>query len=911
MKLHLPKPLRTALLSAFAAVVSLGSASYASTTYDDLTKSDYFEANENVYNTGKGTFYLETESCELNLTLTLNLNSFAAYQGVHDYANAGNYSSFVTWTYNNNPGATYGMADVSSNYSSADYNGITGMWNGSPWTTNTKVTTETLWNYADADGNVTLTINNNPAASSNHVYVTTQNSAGEAVTLYSATGLRSNSYTSQHITSFTVNMNYVTSVTLNSNSILDSSNFTAPKDYTEAFVKTREESVGRIVFLGDSITHGVQDMSWRWGLFKTMVDNGIEYEIAGPLTGYNSTPLNTDYNGDASSSQYGGATFDNAHYAQASGRTHNMLTAGNSGNSLGGSTGVNYGGVTSAKVGNEYNGDTYIMMMGTNDILSDGANTVAKMATVTERLLGAGSLANGTWTNAGVEGPLVGLTNENPSYRGEWGTMGKIIDNMKMGEGDVMYVMPVPTWGVGRTGLHVYADLVPAYNEKLEAWTKAYSSTHTGTVKFVDINRGLVDKTLNGRYLAPDAFFRTTGGDYIHPNEQGALIIAGNLAQGMGLAGRTAGLHRADSHTANTEWVSGAASYTINAGQSVTIGAGALDTNGGYTVDFSALYGNGATDGWLDKSNALSISVGDGSNVGTLKLSEGYISWGDKLLFCQDNSAQGNDNIRITYHTGDTANQVGNGYYVWLGDMLIGQALSGSTGTLSGITLSSVGATGTVNGLTYSNSAYAPTSNGTASESNAFYATITKVMTSHDNADAAVSSGIDWRGAANKTVNNSASITTAGDFTDGKATVTISKAGGTYFGVSNVATEGSIEARVDQQQMAAGFAQLGDTLTGDLTLELSNSSVANGSFSGASAALSGSYNGASITGTFAAYIDNTTFAGDIVGGALTGNGTVGGVELVLNSGTVDALSTAAPSLPAPWVPAKATLSPSP
>ena len=890
MKLRLPRKLVAAIVAAASAVsfvtLASGSAAYASTTYDNLTEQDYFEANNHVYNTGKGTFYLETESCALNLTLTLNLNDFAAYQSVHDYANAGYYSPFVTWTYNNNPGATYGMADVSSGYSSADYSGVTGMWGGSPWTTNNKITVETLGSYADASGNVTLTINNTPEGTTNNVVVTALNSEGVATTLYSANGLRSSGYVSQHITSFTVNMNYVHSVTLNTESILDSSSFTPPKDYTSDFVSARTDgtSVGRIVFLGDSITHGVQDMSWRWGLFKTMVDNGIEFEIAGPLSGYHSDPLNGDYNGNFTSSQYGGETFDNAHYAQSSGRTHNMLTASNSGNSLGGSTGVNYGGVTSAKVGKEYNGDTYVMMMGTNDILSDGANTVEKMATVTNRLLGEGSLANGTWTNAGVEGPLVGLSNENEAYRGEWGTMGKIIDNMKMGADDVMYVMPVPTWGVGRTGLHVYADLVPAYNEKLEAWTKAYSSTHTGTVKFVDINRGLVDKTLNGTYLAPDAFFRTTGGDYIHPNEQGALIIAGNLAQGMGLAGRTAGLKRADSHTADTTWVNAAAQYIVAAGQSVTIGEGALDLNGGYTVDFSATFGNGATDGWLAKNNALSISVGDGSSVGTLKLSEGYISWGDKLLFCQDNSAQGNDNIRITYHTGDAANQVGNGYYVWLGDMLIGQALSGSTGTLSGITLSSVGATGTVSGLTYSNSAYAPTTKGITSADNAFYATITKVMASHDSTP--TGSGITWTGATDKSVAKDAVVKDAAAFTDGKATINVTGTGTNFFGATSVTAKGNVEALVSGQTASTAFAALDGTLTGDVTMEFSASTVNNGAFSGTSGALIGSFNGASITGTFAAYIDHTDIKGDIVGGALTGSGSIGAVKLVLNSGEV-------------------------
>ncbi len=898
MKLRLPSKLVAAIMAAASsatfATLATGSTAYGETTYTDLTTSDYFEANANVYNTGKGTFFLETETCELNLTLTLNLNAFAAYQGVHDYANAGYYSPFVTWTYNNNSNSTYGMADVSSGYSSANYSGITGMWNGSPWTTNTKVTTDTLWNYADADGNVTLTINNNPSPNSGNVVV----AAANGDTLYSANGLRSSNYTSQHITSFTVNMNYVTSVTLNSNSILDSSNFTAPKDYTEAFVKTREESVGRIVFLGDSITHGVQDMSWRWGLFKTMVDNGIEYEIAGPLTGYNSPPLNTDYNGDASVSQYGGATFDNAHYAQASGRTHNMLTASNSGNSLGGSTGVNYGGVTSAKVGNEYNGDTYVMMMGTNDILSDGANTVEKMATVTNRLLGEGSLANGTWTNAGVEGPLVGLTNDNAAYRGEWGTMGKIIDNMKMGENDIMYVMPVPTWGVGRTGLHVYADLVPAYNEKLEAWTKAYSDSHTGTVKYVDINRGLVDKTLNGRYLAPDAFFRTTGGDYIHPNEQGALIIAGNLAQGMGLAGRTAGLARSAADAQG--WNALAPTINIAAGETQALLSNVFTEDGGYTIDFGAVFGNGATGGWLGKNNALSVSVGDGINTGTLNISEGYISWGDQLLFCQDNSVANNDKIRVAFHNGNVAENVASGYYVWLGDMLIGQGLGNQTGNLvNGVSVSSTGAAATLSGFSYTNTAYAPTTTYTTAtpylvqqaQGNTDMVIAEIPLPSMESHDSGASSHLTDVNFGEGTVTNNEQFATTGQTANGTLKVTRTGTVSTNAWLGAVGTGHTGDVLVNYNNLTSTTASVLTVLNasvteGDVAVVLDGGTdirVKN-AFGNGDRSFHGVYNG-SVGGAMRLEINEATLAGGILMGNTYGTGTIsGGTEVIVNAG---------------------------
>lgn len=905
MKLHLPTSLRAALMATFAAILTLGSAAYASTTYTDLTTPDYFEANGNVYNTGKGTFYLETPSCDLNLTLTLNLKSLADYQSVHDYANSGYYSPFVTWTYNNNPGATYGLTDVSSGYNGADYSGYTGYWAGKPWSTGTKITTDTLWSdYADADGNVTLTINNTPNGTTRNVIVTAVNkSSGSTQELYVANGLRSQNYTSQHITSFTVNMNYVTSVTLNTASTLDSSNFTPPKDYSVPFQsqRTDDTSVGRIMFLGDSITHGVQDMSYRWGLFKIFVDNGIENEIAGPLSGYHSQPLNGDYNGDFSTSQYGGETFVNAHYAQSSGRTHNMLTASGSVNALGNSTGVNYGGVSSTKTGKDYNADTYVMMMGTNDILSDGAYNNTNMPKVTERLLGAGSVQNGVWVNADQEAALIGALGTDPAtttYTGKWGTMGQIIDNMKMDASDTMYIVSIPTWGEGRTGLNGAAPYVAEYNVKLEKWVDAYNASHTGTVKYVDVNKGLVNVTRNGQFLAPDAFFRTAGGDYIHPNEQGALIIAGNLAQGMGIGGRTAGLTRSAVGHADHNWQSATATINLSAGQSVQAISDAFTIDGGYTIDFGATFGDGSANGWLANTNALSVFIGDGTNSGTLKISEGYISWGDKLLYCQDNHLTTNDNLRVAYTQGNASQNIGSGYYVWLGDKLIGQALTAGTGNaMNGVTLTSTGGSSVITGLSYTNTAYAPSTNFITAYDNGLVSSDGPTppsdvpltpMPSHDNANKVVS-GVDWDGAVNLSAQKG--VTAASSFVNGIAKVSLTRTDG-WFSAGAVTATGDIIAKVaDHTTGNNGFAMQDGTLTGSVTMDISSATLGNGEYKDAAgvmqgAALAGTYGNGKLTGTFSAFIDNSTLNGDMVGGALNGSGSVGAVNFVVNSGTV-------------------------
>lgn len=895
MKLHLPKTLRAALLAALALVAQ---PAMASVTYDNLTQKDYFVADEHVYNTGAGKFYLETPSCDLNLTLTLNVNDFAAYQAVHDYANSGNYSPFVTWTYNNNAGATYGMADVASGYTGVSYSGVTGYWAGKPWSTGTNITLDTLKTYADKDGNVSLTINNTPVGTTQNVVVRAQDNT----VLYTVNGLRSQDYVNQHITSFTVNMNYVKSVTLNTDSILDSSQFTPPKDYTLPFVSERTDgsSVGRVLCMGDSITHGVEDMSWRWGLFKTLVDNDIENELAGPLSGYHSTPKNTDYKGDTASTPYGGQVFENVHYAQASGRTHNMLTAGSSQNVFGNSTGVNYGGVSSAKVGQDYNADTYIMMMGTNDILSDGASTAEKMATLTERLLGAGEVKDGAWVNADKLSALVGRDGTDPStaaHTGKWGTMGKIIDNLKMGSGDTMYVMSIPTWAQGRGDIRVYANVVPDYNENLKLWTKAYSDSHTGTVKYVDVNRGLVDKTLNGTFLGPNDFFRTANGDYLHPNEQGSLIIAGNLAQGMEIGGRTAGLKR--SATNETGWTSFTeASVTMAAGQSSQLLHDVFIEDGGYTIDFGAVFGNGAEGGWLDKSYALSVSVGDGSNSGTLNISEGYISWGSKLLFCQDNSAAGNDTLRIAYHNGNVAENVSAGYYVWLGDMLIGQGLGNQGGTaINGVVLSATGASGTLSNLSYSNTAYAPTTSFTVG-SNPYLVTqaagntemihtdwMLPALTDHDNA-AAKGLEVDFSGAGQAA--SGASAVNASS-PAGEVVVNMTSSGN-YYGAVQGLTRASGDVTVNVTGGTAAnnaFGVVNGSLTdGNVTMVFSNDvTVKSGSYGSTSGAFMGAFRG-NIGGSLNVEVQNATLEGSIYMGVVNtqGSNSIGSVNLVVGPG---------------------------
>ncbi len=62
--------------------------------------------------------------------------------------------------------------------------------------------------------------------------------------------------------------------------------------------------LGNVMFVGDSITHGVNCASYRWAFHKILVDNGIGYESIGVMTGNNS-------GGVMPGTQYGGKAFNN------------------------------------------------------------------------------------------------------------------------------------------------------------------------------------------------------------------------------------------------------------------------------------------------------------------------------------------------------------------------------------------------------------------------------------------------------------------------------------------------------------------------------------------------------------------------------------------------------------------------
>ncbi|MBQ2814049.1 MAG: hypothetical protein IJE66_03460 [Akkermansia sp.] len=857
----------------------------AAVTYTSADFSSAFQDAENgiVYD-GNGFFAVKSAS-GTTVDLTINLNSLYNYAQGHDYL-----PSYML-QYKSNF-ANYGLADTrTQNSDGSTYTpSITG-WTGSVWNDVTPISYSTLSQHADASNNVTFTITN---SSSSGVSV----SIGDT-SVYTAPTLKYSSHTETQ--GYYINLNYVTGITLYTPSTLDVSTYELPPDYTLPFESERKDgtSVGRTMFLGDSITHGYGNQSHRWQLFKTLVDGGIENEIVGPRSGYHTVFSGLD-DRDKHSTAYGGVKFDNVHLAQSSGRTHNIISGSVSYtvNGVSYGSGVNYGGHSTASAGESFDCNTFVCMMGTNDLLSDVDKNAAASAYTgqMQKMLGG----------------TVSLDSSTNTWRWEantnhLGTMGIIVSDVVNSDSDTFYVMSVPTWGV-KNSKHGSDDTCRAaaeqYNGLLKQWVNHWntdtSAATQGKVVYVEVNRGLVDVTA-GKFIAPDAFMNATDG--LHPTEQGALIIAGNLAQGMGIGGRTAGLER----QGTSGWES-ATVGTVSAGAgAILVGGNAFTMDNGYTVDFSAVFGNGETGGWLSADNALSISLGDGTNSGTLNLSEGYIMWGDDILFCQDNSASGPDSLRVVWHNGNAADNVLKGYYVWLGDMLIGQGLSATEGQgLNGILFSASGADGSITNLTWTDTAYAPTTLGKYSAEHAYITTQDAAAVSglvantvlanmpaggHDNAAAAVGSNVDYTGITGQTVAAGSHLVTTSPSSDSSFVITSTEG---WIGLTNSNPTGAVNAQLTGTAVNAIFGVMNNGNAGDLTLEIAEGAVIEGTGKkytpSTDVAIAGSYAEGgqhAKAASFNVYVNGGTVKGNIIGGAASGNGTINQVNLNINSGTVN------------------------
>ena len=843
-------------------------------TYTNLTEAWCDEENKVIYD-GQGYFAVQS-AASTAIDLTIDLSALESYVNSNDYQ-SGNY--MLLW---DDDSADYGLADNADTTvdtgSRVPY--LTGYWNNAAWSTSNKIDYSTLNQHA-TDGSVTLSITN---SNSSGVTVSVKDTAGTATTLYTASSLLS-SYNTQ-TNGYHVNLNYVTAVTLHTPSTLDTANYVPPVDYSKPFVSEWADtatSIGRVTFLGDSITHGVNDASYRWQLFKVLVDNGIENEIVGPREGYFNTPNHTDDAGES----YGGSTFANVHLAQASGRTHNIISGSTTAvvNGTTYTSGVNYGGHSTATTAAKYDSNTWFCLMGTNDLLSDtpaSGTTTAQYAAQMQKMLG-GTVSHNETTDS-----YIWTAGDN------WGSMATIVDDV-CGEGDTFYALSITPWGNHNHNADRDHYAGQEFNRNLREWTAAYAKASGRKVVYVDVTRGMVDVSSEKRFMGHDAFFNSSS-DRLHPNDQGSLLMAGNLARALGIGGRTAGLERSGAST----WQS-ATTGTVAAGSSTLLAENIFTMAGGYTIDFAASFGNGAENGWLSAENRLSISLGDGTHSGTLNLSESYISWGDEVLFCQDTSALAAEgNLRIAWHNGNTADNVLSGYYVWLGDMLIGQGLQADDRMrLNGIAVSALGAAGEITGLTWADAAYAPTTTGTSAMEYAYRITQDAAsvsglventytwqpaMSPEDRTAAPTLSGISYESATSVAATEGQVLVTAVSDSAAQSFTLISGDGWT--GLVNNSYAGDINTQVTGTTVNTVFGSMNSGRAGRLTLEVAASGVVgNGTYNGQTAAIAGSYGGGTAE-AFHVYVNGGTVKGDIVGGAVNGSGTVETVKLVVNNGTV-------------------------
>lgn len=622
--------LTTCLLMALSA----GAADYAN------LKDRFCDEQNRVIYDGVGRFSVKSPAAS-ELELTLDLAALESYLGSNDYKQG----PLVTWEMSmpNGRRLVYGLADTEKH--------ITCYWDGQPWEKDGAVSYEQLKSLAKA-GKVKLQLVINPAQ-------------GISVSCGGKTLLLASNLKTQlpfDIThAYSVNTNYVTSVGIRTASSLDTAGYKPPEDYTKPFTKTRKNSLGRVMFCGDSITHGVNDQTWRWQLFKTLVDNGVESQIVGPRSGYTPgyTKLSTSDAGDS----YAGVPFPNVHLAQSSGRTHNIISGSNSGMS-----GVNYGGHSTKSSAAAFNCDTWCCLMGTNDLLSDPGYSPQEFAAKMQKMLGG----------------KVSLKGDKYAWRAgkEWGNMGRIAADVLKEDSDVLYVMSVPCWGHhannNEPGRHL---AVQQYNALLRDWVSRYSKAHDKNLVFVEVNRGMVDYDHAVPFSWPDSMSNRPGRDGLHPNEQGSLIIAGNLACSMGLPGRTAGLPRA----ASAEWTNLVKRGGVVKTPYSIMHAPHFDREKGYTVELRFAI-KGARKRSSLGSDVVELTVSDSQGSGTVRLTPTSISWGERKLYCAPSLAE-LPPLRLAWHPGDAAQNKPQGYYLWLGDMLIGQGLPAAEPAAQGISL--------------------------------------------------------------------------------------------------------------------------------------------------------------------------------------------------------------------------------
>lgn len=427
--------------------------------------------------------------------------------------------------------------------------------------------------------------------------------------------------------------------------------------------ETSPQDLGNIMFVGDSITHGFKSHSYRWPLHKTLVDNGVKFISVGIHEG------NAFKEGSvAPGTVYAGVPFNNRHSAMSSERAYEIAGRINKSGRLGNSNIHDWLGLDATYTGKhrlnmpEQTPDTVVLMIGTNDTFGDYGNKGG---------IGAGN-------NMGeAQAKLLGTRREDGTWSGT-GDLDVIIDSLRRVNPQVrVLVLTIPTWHDYRRNNNKPADYaaLAAYNAALKDWAACKK------LEVVDVNDVLVDiDRVDKPGVAEEQFFLEA--DRLHPTPQGDLLIAESVAEALGVPGRTAGLPRKDSSTFthHGETDDNYAEPNLNIADAEWK---QIDKSQGFTLTVNAAVGNGATDGWKDY-RGLYVHCGYADIKGNLTVTESSILWNRRqVLYCGDMSGN-TEEIRIVWHPGIAEQNIPQGFYVWLGDRLIGEALPIETAIADG-----------------------------------------------------------------------------------------------------------------------------------------------------------------------------------------------------------------------------------
>ena len=477
--------------------------------------------------------------------------------------------------------------------------------------------------------------------------------------------------------------------------------------FSEAAPKKKMSAadLGNVLYIGDSITHGYGAPSYRWALHKIFVDNGIEYEEIGIEVGNRS-------GGVAPDTMYIARPFKNVHAAmcsqrayETSGRLHPADSKRLDGTDIFDWLGLERPGDNEKRQPNDKRKlnarpDTAFILLGTNDMLSD------------KEVVDKGGIGKHI---SKVQKALIDKKK---------GDICVIVDAIhKSNPKAKVYVLSVPAWG------DTNKSTAP---KDYEAVVKKFNKACAGVFKkmYVDLNKGLVDIACEDKPGRAVASFMNPQ-DKLHPSRLGDLIMAGLVARTMGIAGRTAGMTRKpgaelannaaalmEQATEKTDVTLADGKMLIKAGKKLVVPwKEGEEFKDGFCVEFTPTLGDGAKGGW-DKEGKLSLVIGNGKHAGRLTISECYIMWNNGVVLYPLDMSKNREPVRVSWISGSASQNVDKGFYVWLGDMLIGEGLPDCAKKLNGLEVENVSdADQEVVGLATEAFAQAPATKGLVKES--------------------------------------------------------------------------------------------------------------------------------------------------------------------------------------------------